>query len=397
MINKTQVMTYKSSDHWIADIFMISPSSDGYSLDLWHKIEVNENGDIKSFNYSVFDRQRPLTEDLIQEAKQKLASFIYTELIIKEYWAFPKTEEIPRNRFDFILHYLKYRLPTNIREKLINYNSESFLTYISDFSTKKFVKKALFYSYQHNIRQTRRYDPKADFIICRCFDDPNLIVKMLSCEIKHTLFKDIEIEHAVLFLCWLQKYYHAKNIVKSIFGSLSYCGHFYTPTWINIIRMVEALSKTKPHTFSKYFRKGTINADALHNELIRINTLDNITVENLHYKYTPRELAVESTIDDLTFILPKSTKELFLCGDQLNNCLFAYNEMIEERESFVIGVYKNRKLTYAVEYKGQMILQAYGEFNTKVPDKDMNKINHWIESLPEIIKSNIDFEVEELQ
>ena len=365
----------------MADLFVISQDDNGACLELCYKLEMDKHGHLSHLVYENSHFNLKLTRSMTSPVKQKLFLFVLNELKAEDPWAFHK-ETKPALLFGCVKNYLQSRLPKRVRARLSN--SSDIFDYIAYSNTKKSVRKALYRSYEQQMRTRQKYDPKADLIICRSFDDPNLIVTLLSSEIRHSLFADISIFNAILFLRWLQKYYLPTSIVNSIDRSISYSGCFYTPKWVNIIRMAETISNTVPHAFNTYFKRSKFNVDTLHDELIRINSLAHIDADNTRYIYSKDEHLLEGSFDTLSFVLPKDAVQLHLWGDILNNCLFAYETMIIQHETLIIGVFKNSELTYALEYDSGHVLQAYGKYNSKIDEKEMEKINRYLNIYPSL-------------
>lgn len=98
---------------------------------------------------------------------------------------------------------------------------------------------------------------------------------------------------------------------------------------------------------------------------------------------------MEISIDHLQFKLVKSTLELNDWGDMLQNCLFGFNERITNKSCLIIGVYMDDVLTYAVEFDGKIILQAYGKYNEDILEEDMEYIDKWAEMASDCLKNCI--------
>jgi hypothetical protein len=277
-----------------------------------------------------------------------------------------------------------------LRNRIMRYKKfEDLIDYISYGHREKSVRLALYRNYETSIRWMNRYEPTADMIICRSFDDPNLICRLINTPVKYELFDGIGMSESILFLRWLQKRYSPSSIVASIESSNLRSGSLYTPMWVNAMLMADHLSRTRAHAFNKHFQKTKMNAKSLYDELIRINTLTRIKQTNNIYAYTQAEYLVEISIEHLQFKLVKSTLELYDWGDMLQNCLFGFNERIINKSCLIIGVFIYDVLTYAMEFDGKSILQAYGKYNTEISEEDMTYIEMWVDKASKCLKDCI--------
>jgi hypothetical protein len=55
----------------------------------------------------------------------------------------------------------------------------------------------------------------------------------------------------------------------------------------------------------------------------------------------------------------------------------------------IIGVDIDDVLTYAVEFDGKTILQAYGKYNENIAEKDMEYIEKWSDKASDFLKNCI--------
>ncbi len=258
----------------------------------------------------------------------------------------------------------------------------SFINYIADKHCVKSVLHRLYESFNQSIKINGEYDPEPDMIICRSFDDSNVVCTFLELPIKRVLFSDIPTQNAIQFFRWLQKRYSATAIVRSISQDVEYYGNFHIPIWVNTMRMVSDITESVPYAFKKYFQKGRMNSQSLHDELIRIHALASIEgITNKEYIYSSLEIQMEQQIGHLEFILVKNRFELFQWGEALHNCLFGFDQRIEKKKSYIVGVFIESTLKYTVEFDGKGILQAYGKYNKCIPDHDNDLIYRWAKSL----------------
>jgi hypothetical protein len=308
-----------------------------------------------------------------------------------EYCQFFNRHQSLRSIEFYSLSFFSSHTYSPLRKRIEKYKKfEDLIDYISYGHHEKSVRLALYRNYETSIRWMKRYNPQADIIICRSFDDPNLIRRLINAPVKYELFDGISMTYAIHFLRWLQKRYSPSSIVTSIESSTLRSGSLYTPMWVNTMLMVNRLSITSAYAFNKYFQKVKMNARSLHDELMRINTITRIEQTNNNiYAYTRAEFEVEISIEHLQFKLVKSTLELYDWGDMLQNCLFGFNERIINKRCLIIGVHIDDVLTYAVEFDGKTILQAYGKYNEDIPEKDMEYIEKWADKALDCLKNCI--------
>ena len=242
----------------------------------------------------------------------------------------------------------------------------------------KSVLRSLYKSVNDSIVNECEYNPLPDFIICRSFDDPNIVTALLNLPIKQILFTDIEAEDAIRFFRWLQKYYSAASIIRSLASNVEYCGSFYTPVWIDTMYMVSYINENIPYAFEKYFQKSRMNERALHDEMIRIHSCTLYEKNNKVYVYNNAEYCLETQVKHLRFVLVKNRFELYKWSESLHNCLFDFDDLIEMKKCYIIGVFIESELKYAVEFDGKNILQAYGKYNRMIIGDDQNLIYQWV-------------------
>lgn len=317
--------------------------------------------DLQEYNYNLY-------------ISIKLADYKANELfkIIFFFFCNPWFESI---EFFYLQNCLDHLLNTD-RRRVNRYKKfDDYLQYVSYGHNQKSIKRTLYKNFEKSLQTIDNYSTKADMIICRSFDDVNLISRLLSLPIKHSLFEDTSLTNAILFLRWLQKHHKPSLIVASICSTADYSGSFHTPVWVDIMRMVEQISITHPYAFKKHFTKIRMNANSLHDELVRINSIVKIQQSNnITYEYSDAEYSLEVEIADMRLSLVKDTLSLHEWGKILHNCLFGYKEKILKKQCLIVGVFRNDVLTYALELNGKSILQAHGKYNSEIPSKDFELI-----------------------
>lgn len=344
----------------------------------------------------------------VAELNRALATYIHNDLRKKWYWLSQENHlhcadsqyrlevyaffmEHPHfNSFDWfrIRTFIKQASSTLLKKFVHLQDFSDFIRFVGGTHTSKSVRKALFKSYEEAIIGNMEYNPTADMIICRSFDDPNLVSFLLGSPARKAIFVDLEMTDVIRFLRWLQKKYSAAAIVKSLSNSVAYHGSFYTPIWNNTFRMASTLYQEYSNAMRIYYSKVPLSAKWVHDELVRVYSRVKRKAEmSVQYHYSAIELSFEMKIGRLDFKLVKNKFELTIWGDMMHNCLFGFNKSILSKESYILGVFENEQLTYAVEFDGKNIKQAYGKYNAQIPIEDNISIYQWAGKAKKIFKS----------
>lgn len=360
-------------------------------------LSMNEVGEITTTKMD-----STLVDCNIHHLNNELALYILEKLESKNHWIrkFPEVRKCSRtDLFKFIRFVMQFpmlqsyewfyvrnfllQIDENWHRRIVSLGSfSSFVNYVADKHCVKSVLLRLYNSISQSKQINKEYDPEPDFIICRSFDDPNIICTFLDLPIKSVLFSDIPTQTAIQFFRWLQKRYSATAIVRSISQGVDYYGNFHTPIWVNIMRMASDITETTSYAFEKYFQKCRMNAQTLHDELIRVHTLVSFEgISNKEYLYDKMEAQLEQWIEHLEFVLVKDRYELFKWGENLHNCLFSFDHRIEKKKSYIVGVFIESTLKYTVEFDGKNILQAYGKYNKCIPNDDNDLIYRWARTM----------------
>lgn len=308
---------------------------------------------------------------------------------ILEVYAFFK-EHPHFNSFDWfrIRTFIEQASSTLLKKFVHLQDFSDFIRFVGGSHTSKSVRKALFKSYEEAVTGNMEYNPTADMIICRSFDDPNLVSFLLGSPARKAIFADLEMTAVIRFLRWLQKKYSAAAIAKSLSNSVAYQGNFYTPIWNNTLRMGSTLYQEYSNAMRMYYSKVPLSSKRVHDELVRVYSRVKRKAEmSVQYQYSAIELAFEMKIGRLDFKLVKNKFELTMWGDIMHNCLFGFNKAILSKESYILGVFENEQLTYAVEFDGKNIKQAYGKYNAPIPMEDNPSIYQWAGKAKKILKS----------
>jgi hypothetical protein len=257
------------------------------------------------------------------------------------------------------------------------YNSElKMLDFIVNHRKEKSVKRAFYTSYKNAIK-CKYYNPHSDFVFARTIDDPNILEKLLSLElkVKQSLFTDANYLEGMALLKFLKEHYTEKQIAKLFVQELS----LYKKKrqyWEDILRMIQ-----KDNAFSEleqYFFKHKLTVENLHDEIIRVLHIAEFSSwNNSVFHYEKSLLMTQGKYDDMIFKLPVSAYELSLWSKLLHNCMFAYAENIERGSSIIFAVFKKEKLCYALELSEGKIMQAKAVSNQSIPQEDMKRIRAW--------------------
>ena len=162
------------------------------------------------------------------------------------------------NTLEIIQKYLKYQNIKNfelllIKEDIKNHTTlESYIQYISNYTASKSIKRILYKNFHSCISQDGcgiQYSHKVDFIICRSFNDPNIIVKILDNIHLIDFFAHYGVETMIKFFKWFQQYYTQKQICD-LLNEFHPVENFY---FIDIFNMYEYIIGYSPKLLNKHF------------------------------------------------------------------------------------------------------------------------------------------------
>ena len=263
---------------------------------------------------------------------------------------------------------------------------EEGLEWILAQQTKKSVKKALYQTYEK--QKTQEYFPKTDAIFCRIFTDENFLVPLLQLPKKHYLFQKFEFSLVLQVLEFLQNYYTQKELYKLFCDALVSKEPY--DFFQDIFRMFHTYNDNTEELFRIYtthFTRVRANVQAIHDEIARINRRyinqdfrsDVDVFEPFVYKEEIKKSFV-STMEHLEFRLPKNADELYKWANTLQNCMASYVHIIREQKIYIVGVFSDNKLLYALELELYSLIQAKGKYNKQIPDNDMDVIHQWLKT-----------------
>lgn len=248
---------------------------------------------------------------------------------------------------------------------------------------EKSIKKAFFKTYEEYIGLQVWFSVKPDYIITRVFSDENYIATLLRSEVKRFYFD--EFDTILDVFRWLYKYYNEKEIFHLLFKKETYLNsqrtYFNSLTQMcgdgsDIIRTLVHLLNDKRNILDDFQK---VKPKYLHDRLSFINNNKNIILD-MEYLYKNKTIEYEGTLGSLDFKLPKKSVEFHSWAKNMKNCMFSRDDDIVNHSTIMLGVFKNRNLTYAIEIKNGEIIEAKGKYNKSIPTEDYKIIQKWIDS-----------------
>jgi len=249
------------------------------------------------------------------------------------------------------------------------------LNFIIGYNHSKALRKALYTNYENSIKN-QIYNPYVDYIFALYFKDINYLRELISIEpkVKNHLFKD------PTYIKMLFKIYrnNAKK-VKNYFLSVNY-EHLTTRTLSDTYNML------KKDNLYIYITQNNIklptNPTKLHDEVVKIyNQVSSALLKNETFIYSKYQLDSIKEFKGLSFILPKNKLDLLEYAKILSNCAYSYANKIKRGYSIIYFIFKEKKLLYAIEIKGQSIIQAKAKYNQEINKDDRSIINQWFSNI----------------
>ena len=260
---------------------------------------------------------------------------------------------------------------------------EDGLAWVLANQTKKSVIKTLYSTYEN--RTTTQYYPKSDALFCRIFSDENFLVSLLKLEKKEYLFDRFDFEKMLQILTFLQQHYTQKELHKMLCDVVTKKEkyEFFQDT----LRMLHGYHRFEETLgiYSNHFVRVRANLQALHDEVARINrryitaiSYKDIDIEE-PFVYEGRfAQCFPETMEHLEFRLPYNAEELYGWADRLQNCMASYVYSIKKEQRYIVGVFYDDKLLYALEIERYSIIQAKAKYNKTIPKEDMETIRRWL-------------------
>lgn len=328
--------------------------------------------------YSLFldDKAQPFGKLLLEDAKLNLYKLIISRK--NEYKDLLDKKEIEKLSLD---------------DKLKCIKQVQMLDFTLKQRQEKSIKKALYQGYENSISRIGYY-PYSDYIFSRSIENIDLLIKLykINPEIKQHIFTNETFSVAIEFILFLKKYYIERQIAKLFIEGMQGVYQYESglnenglDDWRDTLRMLQT-----PNAFNsleKHFSKVKLTTKKLHDEIVRIFQLVSYELDTKEiFEYNKKYISACGTYEELEFKLPSTVKELSLWAKILHNCMFGYSKRIHQQQSIIYGVFRAKKLLYAVELNGSRIVQAKATSNMIVPHSDMARIEYWQETNINIIK-----------
>ena len=250
------------------------------------------------------------------------------------------------------------------------------LNFIIGYNSSKALKKALYLSYENAIKN-KMYNPYVDYIFALYFKDVNYLRELIliDSKVKNHLFKDSNYIKMLFAI-----YNNSAKKVKSYFLSVNY-EHLKNRTLSDTYNML------KKDNFYTYIIQNGIklptNPTKLHDEVVKIyNKVSAALLKNETFIYQKYQADSMVEFGGLTFILPRNKLELLKYAQMLSNCAYSYADKIQRGYSVIYFVLKEKKyLYYAIEIKGQSIIQAKAKYNQEIKKEDRSIVNQWFSNI----------------
>lgn len=266
--------------------------------------------------------------------------------------------------------------PPSLRKAYVR-NPESILVYV-------FLRQCGF----RDINIIRRFFYREDIFGYRLLDMRyNAIVGMLS--IRGTGAYDMACFQR--YCHWLLRHRSEKAIAPRI---LRWSNENFTYAALDTLRMfVEAGLDNNEDLIDQAVYRRLLNDgltqevhDALVDELFIArpavvnryrNARGTVRRKNTVYEYKDKELALETTLEEYTFHLPKDTNELHKWGNLFHNCVASYDASVISKWSLIIAMKAQEKFVACIEVRQGRITQALGYCNQKLPADYRAVIAEW--------------------
>ncbi len=344
--------------------------------------------------YSLFldESVQQFSKLLPVSAKRTLSEFIFSHRSQEIAWI--DEEKIQGYSFDQKLAFIQFFLKhshlqeheffvwnlTFLDQHTIGYPTQlQMLDFIADHRSEKILKKALYSSYEKQIK-LGIYSPYSDYTFARTIDNVDFLVQLyhLSPDVKRNLFTEETFNVALNFMQFLKRHYTQKQITNCFmkeFGNLrKYKAALQHLT--DTLRMFQTRGILE--ILDQHFIKVKLTTRALHNEVARISHIASYALQSKEmFDYDERYTQACKKVDDLEFKLPVSVMELGFWARMLRNCMFGYSRRIHLQTSIIYGVFRDDELLYGVEIQNLQITQAKAMMNAKVLEDDMKIIQKW--------------------
>jgi len=177
---------------------------------------------------------------------------------------------------------------------------------------------------------------------------------------------------------FLKKYYTEKQIVKLFIEDLQNKERYKSELnyWQDTLHMLQTINAF--NSLEEHFSKIKLTLKNLHDEIVIIfHIISYKSDAKENFEYEELYISACGNYGDLDFKLPSTVKELSFWAKTLHNCMFGYSTRIHNKRSIIYGIFKSRKLLYAIELNAFNLVQAKATFNKNIPENDMTTIHSW--------------------
>ena len=217
----------------------------------------------------------------------------------------------------------------------------------------------------------------ADYLFSRHIEDRNFLLDLIKMDtkVKHVLFYEVSMITVEYFLVFLREHYTQKAVTK-LFTALE-------KDAFSIVRDTLWMFRGESmHFIREHFRKVSVSFRSIHDEFIRINTMRDASLSGkVVFDYEENDLKAQGKKDLFEYRLPETINVLQCWSQQLHNCMYGYSRSIHQGHSIIYGVFKDDVLTYAVEIRGNKIVQALGKHNRRMEEDERVQIDMWFKEV----------------
>jgi len=270
--------------------------------------------------------------------------------------------------FDFY-----YWIDTNMLKNK-DFTINSALTYLSNYPKAKSVKKAVYTNYLRQMQNSKSFDATFIEVFTTTIEDINILVKLLSIKLEYSRHSNIDKSALIAMIFFLKQYYSEKQLLKMFLS--------------DEFKMNKYLFRDAIREFSfnkgileENFRKVPCKVNSLHDEFVRCSREERDRyIKNQTLEYTVDEQTPCIYIDEHQIKLPQTGKELYQWADTLHNCMAGYFDEIKTKETLIYGFFQKDILTFAVEIKGNSIIQASEKYNADLNVENEKILQDWFKS-----------------
>ena len=283
---------------------------------------------------------------------------------------------------DAIIQYLEKNI-TNIPFRQIYYMSfERKITFFQinrlvTLRKERSIKKALYTNMIAQITKKREYlEYNISFVeaFLTTIDDPNIVVRLLSLDIYGISQVDLGLlnnkDSLIEFILFLKESRYTEKQLLSLFIDKVGIECFLKDTLNEFIYFKE--------NETEKFTKVPCKIIELHDELVSCTRRSRkVKTEEFIFEYTDEECEKCAKIDNYIVKLPLTDEDLYDLSEEMSNCIYAYGNDIEQKQSIIYSFYKENKISFAVEISNNIIIQASGKYNTDLSNEQQNILDTW--------------------